>query len=133
MAIPPRKKNQINTGFYFIRSNKKTISLFETWYDTRKYSTGLKEQDVLENLVRGGILGKLGLDANFLDTIYFSGFCKDSRDVEQVATVHANCCRSITAKVVDLKMVLKDWERFKSYKRNTISNDSKIRVTNNFQ
>ncbi|KAL6565821.1 hypothetical protein OROHE_004876 [Orobanche hederae] len=126
------KKNLINTGFYFIRSNEKTISLFETWYDMRRIATGLKEQDVLKNLVRGGILGKLGLTAKFMDTLYFSGFCKNSRDIEQVATVHANCCRSIRAKIADLKMVLRDWKEFKNYKRNISHSDSHNR-TNNFQ
>ncbi|KAL3615500.1 hypothetical protein CASFOL_041161 [Castilleja foliolosa] len=128
---PTSKKNLINTGFYFIRSNNKTISLFQTWYDTRTNATGLKEQDVLVNLVRGGVLEKLGLKAKFLDTLYFSGFCKDSRDVKEVATVHANCCRSIKAKVADLKMVLRDWNTFKKNdKLNVI--DSK-NMTDNFR
>ncbi|CAA0842455.1 Nucleotide-diphospho-sugar transferase family protein [Striga hermonthica] len=97
------EKNPINTGFYFVRSNKNTISLFQTWYNTRKNLTGLKEQDVLANLIRDGIFTRLGLRIEYLDTLYFSGFCKDSRDIELVATVHANCCRSIAAKVADLK------------------------------
>ncbi|KAK4416083.1 hypothetical protein Salat_2715700 [Sesamum alatum] len=109
------EKNPINTGFYFIRSNKKTITLFQRWYDMRRNSTGLKEQDVLQNMIRDkGVVGELGLNVRFLDTQYFSGFCKDSRDVGVVATVHANCCRSIRAKVADLKRALRDWKRFKN-------------------
>lgn len=42
-------KNPINTGFYFVKSNNKTISLFEKWYGLKDNSTGLKEQDVLQN------------------------------------------------------------------------------------
>ncbi|KAL2478029.1 Nucleotide-diphospho-sugar transferase family protein [Forsythia ovata] len=114
------EKNQINTGFYFIRSNDKTISLFEKWYGMRDNSTGLKEQDVLENLVRGGMLKELGLNARILETLYFSGFCNDSKDVTAVATVHANCCRSIAAKVADLKAVLRDWKGFKGAANNSI-------------
>lgn len=121
------EENLINTGFYFIRSNDKTISLFEKWYGMRDNSTGLKEQDVLANMVRGGVLNELGLNTTFLNTLYFSGFCKDSSDITAVATVHANCCRSIAAKVVDLKAVLRDWKGFKS--NATASNSS----TNNFQ
>ncbi|KAI3923962.1 hypothetical protein MKW92_050863 [Papaver armeniacum] len=34
----------------------------------------------------------------WLDTLYFSGFCQDSKDIKVVSTVHANCCRSINAK-----------------------------------
>lgn len=111
---PSSERNLINTGFYFIRSNKRTILFFEKWYDMRKNSTGLKEQDVLENLVRGGELRRLEMSVRFLDTLYFSGFCSESGDVESVITVHANCCRSIRAKVADLKTVFKDWKRFKS-------------------
>ncbi|KAL1293249.1 hypothetical protein HN51_053898 [Arachis hypogaea] len=104
----------INTGFYFARSNNKTISLFETWYAKKDNSTGMKEQDVLLNMIRNeGIIGKLGLRVRFLDTLYFSGFCQDSKDFRQVTTVHANCCRSIFAKVKDLKAVLRDWMQFK--------------------
>ncbi|KAI3444830.1 hypothetical protein Pfo_001495 [Paulownia fortunei] len=115
------ENNLINTGFYFIKSNKKTISLFEKWYNMRKNSTGLKEQDVLENLVRHGVLGELGVKARFLDTLYFSGFCSDSKDVRMVATVHANCCRTIGAKVVDLKAVLRDWKGFRNKENNDIN------------
>lgn len=73
----------------------------------------MKEQDVLVKLVRQGVLREFGLNTKFLDTLFFSGFCKDSRDVGSVVTVHGNCCRSIRAKVVDLKAVLRDWKRFK--------------------
>ncbi|KAL6125785.1 hypothetical protein ACLB2K_073839 [Fragaria x ananassa] len=103
----------INTGFYYIKSNNKTIALFHKWYNLKDNATGLKEQDVLLNLLRGGIVPELGLRVRFLDTIYFSGFCQNSRDVREVSTVHANCCRSIVAKVQDLKAVLRDWKKFK--------------------
>ncbi|XP_073152448.1 uncharacterized protein At1g28695-like [Henckelia pumila] len=112
--------NHINTGFYYVRSNKRTISLFETWYDMRNNSTGMKEQDVLEQLVSRGILDELDVTPRFLDTLYFSGFCSDSQNVNMVVTVHANCCRTIGAKMVDLKAVLRDWEGFKN---NRISDD----------
>ena len=110
---PWSEKLPINTGFYLVRSNNKTISLFQTWYDKKDNSTGLKEQDVLLNLINNGIIGSLGLKVRFLDTLYFSGFCQDSKDFKAVTTVHANCCRSITAKVGDLKAVLRVWKKFR--------------------
>ncbi|XP_027163284.1 uncharacterized protein At1g28695-like [Coffea eugenioides] len=113
---PRSQKNPINTGFYHIRANNKTITLFQIWYATRLNSTGLKEQDVLGNLIYKGVAAELGLNLRFLDTLYFSGFCRDSKDVRSVVTVHANCCRSISAKVADLTAVLKDWKRFKQSK-----------------
>lgn len=116
--IKPFRKIYINTGFYFIRSNNKTTSLFQKWYDMRKNSTGIKDQDVLAGLIRSGFLGKLKLNSENLDTLYFSGFCQDSRDIRSVVTVHANCCMTIKAKVVDLKAVLRDWKKFKNEENN---------------
>ncbi|XP_021756426.1 LOW QUALITY PROTEIN: uncharacterized protein At1g28695-like [Chenopodium quinoa] len=106
--------NAINTGFYFVKSNNKTISLFEKWYGLKDNSTGLKEQDVLQNMIWHGELKKMGIRARFLNTRYFSGFCQDSRDIRSVVTVHSNCCRYISAKVADLRRVLHDWGRFKA-------------------
>ncbi|KAF1868397.1 hypothetical protein Lal_00008204, partial [Lupinus albus] len=119
---PWSEGHQINTGFYFVRSNNKTISLFETWYGFKDNSTGLKEQDVLQDLVQDGIIGNLGMRVMFLDTLYFSGFCQDSKDFRAVTTVHANCCRSITAKVLDLKAVLHDWKKFNKLDTNSVGN-----------
>ncbi|KAI9100773.1 hypothetical protein K1719_024135 [Acacia pycnantha] len=110
---PRSEKHDINTGFYFVRSNNKTISLFETWYSKKDNSTGQKEQDVLQDLIRHGITRQLGVRVRFMDTLYFSGFCQNSKEFRAVTTVHANCCRSITAKITDLKAVLRDWKRFK--------------------
>ncbi|XP_010318206.1 uncharacterized protein At1g28695-like [Solanum lycopersicum] len=106
--------NPINTGFYMIRSNNKTIALFDNWYHKKHNSSGLKEQDVLQKLIRTKDFRNLGLKLRFLDTIYFSGFCQNSKDVKAVVTVHANCCRRISAKMADLTAVIHDWKRFKS-------------------
>lgn len=119
LGDPWSEQHRINTGFYFVRSNNKTISLFETWYGKKDNSTGKKEQDVLLDLIRGGIIGQLGLKVRFLDTLYFSGFCQDSKDFRAVTTVHANCCRSITAKVADLKATLHDWKQFRRLEVNS--------------
>ncbi|KAM0023680.1 putative nucleotide-diphospho-sugar transferase [Helianthus debilis subsp. tardiflorus] len=107
--------NPINTGFYMIRSNNNTIALYDEWYAEKDKSAGKKEQDVLFDLMRNGAFTRLGLRVRFLDTMFFSGFCQNSRDVMEVSTVHANCCRSIKAKVTDLMKVLHDWKKFKAY------------------
>lgn len=115
LGDPLSEKHQINNGFYFVRSNDKTISLFETWYSRKDSSAGQKEQDVLQDLITQGIIKQLDLRVRFMDTLYFSGFCQDSKDLRVVCTVHANCCRSITAKTADLKAVLWDWKRFNKF------------------
>lgn len=114
---PRSQDNSINTGFYFVRSNNKTISLFTQWYGMKNNSTGKKEQDVLLELMRkDGLFKKLDLQVSFLPTLYFSGFCENSKDIRLVTTVHANCCRHVHAKLQDLKAVLRDWKRFKEVK-----------------
>ncbi|KAF5743628.1 hypothetical protein HS088_TW08G00213 [Tripterygium wilfordii] len=116
--------NPINTGFYMIISNNKTITLFDSWYAKKDDSAGLKEQDVLNNMIHGGVFQYLGLRVRFLDTLYFSGFCQDSREVRAVTTVHANCCRTINAKVADLTAVIHDWNRFRASSSSTANETS---------
>lgn len=125
---PWSEANDINTGFYFVRSNNRTVSLFETWYSMKDNATGMKEQDVLLDLMRKGTFGALGLRVRFLDTLYFSGFCQDSRDFGAVTTVHANCCRSIKAKILDLTAVLRDWKRYR-FSNRTVGGASNHTVT----
>jgi hypothetical protein len=112
--------NHINTGLYMIKSNSKTIALFDAWYAAKDNYIGWKDQDVLIKLMSDGFLRELGLKVRFLYTLYFSGFCQNSEDVRQVITVHANCCQSISAKLSDLTATIHDWNRFKD----SISNDS---------
>ncbi|KAG0480327.1 hypothetical protein HPP92_011185 [Vanilla planifolia] len=110
------ESNSLNTGFYFVAANNKTVALFDEWYAARNKSRGMKEQDVLSSLKNGGIFKRLGMRVRFLDTLYFSGFCEDSRDLRQVSTVHANCCRTAKAKLADLRAVLETWKAFHGYK-----------------
>lgn len=109
---PLDESNPANTGFYFAASGNKTVALFGTWYASRNTSRGMKEQDVLGLMISKGVFGRLGMRVRFLDTLYFSGFCQDSRDLGEVSTVHANCCRGVKAKIADLSASLETWKRF---------------------
>ena len=111
---PRPEHNSINTGFFYIKSNNKTISLFDTWYAQKDNSTGKNDQHVLQSLMKGGLFNQLGLQVRFLETRHFSGFCQDSQDVTAVTTVHANCCRHMKAKFEDLTTILRDWKQFKA-------------------
>lgn len=105
-------RNPINGGFYAVKSNNKTIALLDRWYG-RRNSSAAHEQEALHRMMHEGVLGELGIRVRFLDTRYFSGFCQDSRDMKAVITVHANCCRTVKAKVTDLMAVLRVWKMFK--------------------
>ncbi|KAL5973764.1 hypothetical protein ACLOJK_030420 [Asimina triloba] len=107
-------RNPINTGFYYVRSNNKTIALFDRWFGSRNESLAVKEQDVLNAMVVQGVLGQLGLKVRFLDTLYFGGFCQSGRNFNDIVTLHANCCRTIMAKMKDLRGFLAAWRNFKS-------------------
>ncbi|KAE9465071.1 hypothetical protein C3L33_03013, partial [Rhododendron williamsianum] len=111
----------VNNGLAIVRSNNKTISLYDTWYEKRKVYVGKNEQAVVEYLMRDGLFRDLGLNVRFLDTLYFSGFCQNSRDINSVVTVHANCCVTISAKLTDLTTVIHDWERAKKLSANDTS------------
>ncbi|KAJ6320657.1 hypothetical protein OIU78_015941 [Salix suchowensis] len=88
---PRSEKNPINTGFYYIRSNSKTVSLFDAWYGRKDNSTGKKEQDVFFELMDEGMLGRQGLHA------------------------------SINAKIKDLNAVLRDWKKYKATRAEAVS------------
>ncbi|RAL53991.1 unnamed protein product [Cuscuta campestris] len=123
---PWSEKNPINTGFYYVRSNNRTIMMFEAWYKLRERypsSSRMKEQDVLAKMKRDGMLRDMGLLVRCLDVVHFSGFCSDSKDVSAVVTVHANCCKSIKAKMVDLRNVLKDWKIYRHQKYSSSGGD----------
>ncbi|KAG5558216.1 hypothetical protein RHGRI_008220 [Rhododendron griersonianum] len=111
----------VNNGLAIVRSNNKTISLYDTWYEKRKVYVGKNEQAVVEYLMRDGLFIDLGLNVRFLDTLYFSGFCQNSRDIRSVVTVHANCCVTISAKMTDLMTVIHDWGRAKKLSANDTS------------
>ncbi|KAJ6339418.1 hypothetical protein OIU77_007394 [Salix suchowensis] len=121
------QRNPLNTGFYMIRSNNKTVQLFDLWYSRREDSIGQKEQDVLDGMLHGEVLKNLDLRVRFLNTLYFSGFCQDSKDIRAVTTVHANCCRTMSAKVADLSAVLDSWKRFKRSAANETSTFGNLR------
>ncbi|KAG5558222.1 hypothetical protein RHGRI_008226 [Rhododendron griersonianum] len=112
---------KVNNGFAIVRSNNKTISLYDTWYAKRKVYVRKNEQEVLQKLMQNGLFRDLGLNVRFLDTLYFSSFSENSKDVGVVVTVHANFCRSISAKLVDLTTVIHDWKRAKKLHANETS------------
>lgn len=104
--------NSINTGFFFVRSNNKTIKLFDMWSASRESFGQKHDQDVLAALKSAGVFKQLGISVRYLDTLYFSTFCQDSESFKEVTTVHGNCCRSIKAKIDDLTAALQTWKKF---------------------
>jgi len=108
---PHDLQNLPNCGFMYVRSNKRTISFFKFWYQSKSTYPGTNEQDVL-NLIKFQEIRGRCLEVIFLDTDYFRGYCQKSPDLNQVCTVHANCCRGLKRKLHDLRNTLSDWEKY---------------------
>ncbi|TQD83653.1 hypothetical protein C1H46_030820 [Malus baccata] len=112
-------KNPPNCGFVNVKSNDRTIGFYKFWYLSKNTYPKTNEQDVLNRIKFDPFIAKIGLKVRFLDTKYFSGFCDPSKDVNQVCTMHANCCIGLENKVNDLKALLQVWKKYMSSPRNT--------------
>ncbi|GAB2209903.1 hypothetical protein Droror1_Dr00027130, partial [Drosera rotundifolia] len=106
--------NRPNAGFNYVRSNKKTIDFYKFWLSSRGKFPGHHEQDVLNIIKYDPFVKEIGLKMRFLDTAYFGGLCEPSRDLDQVCTMHANCCYEMDNKLCDLRIMLQDWRHFMS-------------------
>ncbi|XP_027095737.1 uncharacterized protein At4g15970-like isoform X4 [Coffea arabica] len=107
-------ENKPNGGFKFVRSNNRSIEFYKYWYSSREKFPGLHDQDVLNIIKNGTFIQDIGLKMRFLSTAYFGGFCEPSRDLNEVCTMHANCCFGLDSKLHDLRILLQDWKSYMS-------------------
>ncbi|KAL2612297.1 hypothetical protein R1flu_023989 [Riccia fluitans] len=114
---PTDLQNLPNGGFVYVRSNNVTINFYKFWFDSRMKHPGKHDQDVFNDIKKTKAFARLGLKVEFLDTVYFGGFCEVSQDFEKVCTMHANCCTGLERKLSDLRLTMSDWRRFKNMTR----------------
>jgi hypothetical protein len=57
-----------------------------------------------------------------MDTTYCGGFCEFKTDVDNICTLHVNCCVSLGNKIADLRNILNDLKRCQS-----LSNEEKMK------
>ncbi|XP_026387403.1 uncharacterized protein At4g15970-like isoform X2 [Papaver somniferum] len=125
-------QNRPNGGFNYVKSNNRTIEFYKFWYSSRDIHPGYHDQDVLNMIKFDPFIMEIGLKMRFLNTAYFGGFCESSKDLNQVCTMHANCCLGLDNKVHDLKIMLDDWRKFLSLPQTLKrSNQSAWRVPQN--
>ncbi|KAL3497935.1 hypothetical protein ACH5RR_040667 [Cinchona calisaya] len=108
-------ENIANTGFYYVKSNKKTIQFYKLWYESKDKLPDRHDQDVFNMIRHDPIIKKIGLKIKFLDTAFYGGFCEPSKDINVVCTMHANCCGDLDSKIHDLKMLLDDWKKYMAF------------------
>ncbi|KAK4364847.1 hypothetical protein RND71_016205 [Anisodus tanguticus] len=104
--------NSPNSGFIYVKSNKRTIKFYKFWYNASEAHPGKHDQDVLNMIKFNPFIKDIGLKIRFLDTALFGGFCEPSKDLNFVCTMHANCCIGIDNKMHDLTMALDDWGKY---------------------
>lgn len=119
-----RVHNAPNGGFTFVRSNNRSIEFYKYWFSARERYPGLHDQDVLNKIKNRHYIDRIGLTMRFLSTAHFGGFCEPSKDLNEVCTMHANCCVGLDAKLHDLRILMKDWKHYKSLPMNLTSSAS---------
>ncbi|KAM5566553.1 uncharacterized protein ABKV19_014949 [Rosa sericea] len=107
-------QNRPNGGFNYVKSNNRSIEFYKYWYSSRETYPGYHDQDVLNMIKFDPSTVNIGMKMKFLDTAYFGGFCEPSRDLNQVCTMHANCCFGLDSKLHDLRIMVQDWKEFLS-------------------
>lgn len=111
--------NDVNGGFTFVQANPRTIDFYNYWYASRLRFPDKHDQDVFNKIKNSWYTATIGLKIKFLDTKYFGGFCEPSRDLDNVCTMHANCCVGLENKIKDLRQVLVDWGNYLSASKTT--------------
>ncbi|KAG4907430.1 hypothetical protein AAZX31_20G097700 [Glycine max] len=107
-------QNRPNGGFNYVKSNNRSIEFYKFWYSSRETYPGYHDQDVLNFIKVHPFITDIGLKMRFLDTTNFGGLCEPSRDLNQVCTMHANCCLGMDSKLHDLRIMLQDWKHYLS-------------------
>ncbi|KAA8521038.1 hypothetical protein F0562_011674 [Nyssa sinensis] len=72
--------NRPNGGFNYVKSSNMTVDFYKFWYTSSEAYPGLHDQDVLNKIKYDPFIKEIGLQIRFLDTAYFGGFCKPSKD-----------------------------------------------------
>lgn len=109
---PTDLKNPVNGGFTYVKASNRTVEFFKYWYVGRNYFPGKHDQDVFNAIKFNPFVKDLGLEFRFLDTVYFSGFCERSKDMNAVVTLHANCCIGLKKKIDGLTIAMNEWNKY---------------------
>ncbi|KAF3431007.1 hypothetical protein FNV43_RR25737 [Rhamnella rubrinervis] len=124
-------KNIPNGGFNYVKSNNRSIEFYKFWYVSQDTYPGYHDQDVLNVIKFHPFINEIGLKMRFLNTAYFGGLCEPSKDLNEVCTMHANCCLGLNTKLHDLRIMLQDWKDFMSLPPNLKTSSISWRVPQN--
>ncbi|KAJ3693372.1 hypothetical protein LUZ60_008852 [Juncus effusus] len=110
---PDDVDNYPNTGLFYVKSSNKTAEMMQYWHEARRRFSTDMDQNIF-NKIKHELVDSLGIKIQFVDTKYFSGFCNYNEDMDEVFTMHSNCCVGLEKKVSDLRNILDDWKNYTS-------------------
>ena len=105
-------KGRANTGFYYVKSNNRTIQFYKFWLASRDRIPHEHDQDVFNKIRFDAFILQTGIKIRLLSTAFYGGFCQPSKDLNLVCTMHANCCVGLATKLHDLSMLIEDWKNY---------------------
>jgi Nucleotide-diphospho-sugar transferase len=109
---PDGINNSPNTGFIYVKPSNRTIEMMKYWHDARQRFPPHHEQQIF-NQIKQELVDLLGINMQFVDTIYFGSLCSFSTDINKIYTMHANCCvNGLEAKLSDLRNLMDIWKNY---------------------
>ncbi|GJM92048.1 hypothetical protein PR202_ga08475 [Eleusine coracana subsp. coracana] len=105
--------NEINCGFYYMKSTSRSVTLIKRWIEGWARFPGENEQVVLSK-IKSELVGEVGVRMEALETEFVSGFCDFQKRFDKVCTMHANCCLGLENKVFDLNNIAAGWKNYTS-------------------
>ncbi|KAI5078636.1 hypothetical protein GOP47_0006307 [Adiantum capillus-veneris] len=113
-------RNKPNAGFTYVRANEKTLTFYKYWYSERRRSSKMADQEVFNAIKYEDTFKSIGMNLRFLDTQYFGGFCGIMfTDMTKAYTMHATCCKGLSAKLNDLRAILNGWKNWRQQRLET--------------
>nr|CAB3499685.1 unnamed protein product [Digitaria exilis] len=108
--------NSPNTGFYYAKSNNRTVQMLRHWQAARsRFLPANKHDQQIFGAIKTELAGQLSVRIHFVDTALFGSFCAFPGEVSgSVCTMHANCCMGLDNKMQDLTNIIADWKNYTS-------------------
>ncbi|KAF4385749.1 hypothetical protein F8388_010305 [Cannabis sativa] len=108
------ERNRPGRGLFYVKSTERAVELFKYWKFLRTLYDTFHVESLCENLREHQEYTKMiGVEIDYLNASYFGGFCSgESKDMNMVFTMQANCCKGVENKVYDLRLVLDGWRNF---------------------
>jgi hypothetical protein len=110
-------RNIANGGFNYVKSNNQSIEFYKFWYYSWLRYPGYHDQGVLNFIKHDPYITDIGLTIKCLSTTYFGAICEPSGDLNEVCTMHANCCIWLQSKLNGLRIIMEDWRDYMSMPR----------------